>query len=182
VKELRAHGFDATGIDKHDPSTPHCTQGTIEEYIASAPFDAAVARLSMHHVAHLGAAFARIRAALAVGGLFVMQEFSWAAITPEVIAWVREHATDFGPNPHTADLWSGSIADVRPRWLERYGELHGGEAMLFAFDTYFTRRVLTPMPYLAWLIDRPDLVEAEGEAIAAGEIPALGFLCIGEAL
>jgi SAM-dependent methyltransferase len=181
VSELRAHGFDAAGIDKREATAPHCTQCAIEDYVAPAPFDAAVARLSLHHVANLGVAFARIRAALVPGAPFVLQEFGWTNLSRAGIAWVRENAPGFGPDPHTVDLWSDSEQDVERRWVDRYGELHGMDAMLFAFDAYFHRHTLRVAPYYAWLIGWPELAEAERVAIAEGRFPSLGFICIGKA-
>lgn len=182
VERLRALGFDAIGIDTRESATPHCSQVSIEDYVADEPFDAVVARLSLHHTAHLGAVFERMRALLIDGGTFVMQEFSWAALSPQMVSWVRSHADGPGPEPHTVDLWNATQAEIGRRWITRYGELHSRDAMLFAADAFFTRRELVAVPYVSWLIDRPELVDAERAALVERRFPPLGFLYVGQAV
>ena len=98
---FREQGFDAHGIDLREPSSEFCVQASIEEYIASEPFDAVVARLSLHHVPHLGLAFQRMREALRPDGTFVMQEFDWTAWSSDFLSWIREVASGPGPEPRT---------------------------------------------------------------------------------
>jgi SAM-dependent methyltransferase len=182
VEELRALGFDARGIDVKEPSSAFCAQIAVEDFVVDEPFDAVVARLSLHHTNHLGAVFERIRAALPSGGTLVVQEFAWTAFSPKTISWVREQTNAPGPEPRTVDLWSGSPAEVVRRWIARYGELHTMDAILFAADAFFARRDLTPVPYVSWLIDLPELVEAESDALGNRLFPPLGFVYAGEAL
>jgi len=182
VTRLRASGFDAVGIDLREPVAAHCVQMSIEEFVADEPFDAVVARLSLHHTAHLGGVFERMRALLIDGGTLVMQEFGWAALSPQLVTWVRGCAHGPGAEPHTVDLWDGTPADVGRRWVTRYGELHSRDALLFAADAFFTRRELVAVPYVAWLIDRPELVESERAALNERRFPPLGFVYVGQAV
>ena len=180
VELLRENGFDAFGIDVREPTSKYCTQVSIEEFVASEPFDAVIARLSLHHVPHLGLAFERMRAALRPDGTFVMQEFDWTAWSAEFLSWIRTAASGPGPEPRTVDLWSGTASDVAKQWLARYGELHGGDALLFSADAFFDRRELQNVPYGAWLIDRPELVDSEAAALHERRFRSLGFVFVGK--
>jgi len=182
VAQMRALGFDALGIDRREPVGEFCVQATVEDYVADEPFDAVVARLSLHHTDHLGAAFERMRAMLLDGGTLIMQEFAWAALSPQMVAWVRAKVNGPGADPHTVDLWEGTPAEVGRRWIARYGELHSRDAMLFAADAYFARRELAIVPYVSWLIDRPELLEDERAALEERRFPPLGFLYVGQAV
>ena len=59
---LAAVGHDVVAIDPEAPSGGIFRQVTLEEFEASAPFDAAVASLSLHHVADLEAAVDKVAA------------------------------------------------------------------------------------------------------------------------
>jgi SAM-dependent methyltransferase len=180
VELLRDQGFEAYGIDLREPSSEFCVQASIEDYVATERFDAVVARLSLHHVPHLGLAFQRMSEALRTDGTFVMQEFDWTAWSEEFLDWVRDVASGPGPEPRTVDLWMGTAEDVAREWLARYGELHGGDALLFAADSFFVRTDYLAVPYAAWLIDRPDLLEVEETALREQRFAPLGFVYVGQ--
>jgi hypothetical protein len=181
VEQLRALDFDAHGIDLREPTSPFCVQSAIEDYVCDEPFDLVVARFSIHHTRHLGRIFERIRSHLPSGAPFVMQEFSWTAFGEDALRWTREHANAPGPDSRTVDLWSGSTPAVFRRWAERYGDLHALEPMLYAADAFFVRRDLVAVPYLGWLIDRPEIVAPEREAIRRGSFAPLAYIYVGDA-
>ena len=84
---LAADGFDVLAVDPKAPSGGIFRQTTIEELGDEGPFDAAVASLSLHHVADLGVAIGRVHSLLRPGGPFVVREFAWDHVDEPTARW-----------------------------------------------------------------------------------------------
>jgi SAM-dependent methyltransferase len=119
---------------------------------------------SLHH-ADLERVLPAMAGLLRPGGLVVVSEFSWEAYDERAAAWVAEHdpARD------------ASVA----AWREEHGDLHTGERVLAALDGTFTRRSVTARPFLASMLERPELERDELAEIERDRLPALGWWWAG---
>jgi SAM-dependent methyltransferase len=166
VERLAASGFDAVGVDPKAPASPRLVRARVEDATGIGRFDAICAVTSLHH-AELERVLPAIAGLLRPGGLVLVSEFSWEAYDVRAADWVAEHdpARD------------ASVA----AWREEHGDLHTGEHVLAALDEAFERRSLTGRPFLASLLNRPDLERGELAAIERDRLPALGWWWTGAA-
>jgi SAM-dependent methyltransferase len=160
VERLAAAGLDAVGVDPNAPASPRLVRARVEDATGIGRFDAICAVTSLHH-ADLERVLPAIAGLLRPGGLVLVSEFSWEAYDVHAADWVAEHdpARD------------ASVA----AWREEHGDLHTGEHVLAALDEAFERRSLTGRPFLASLLNRPDLERGELAAIERDRLPALGW-------
>jgi SAM-dependent methyltransferase len=167
TRELWAQGYAVTGIDPQAPEGQAFIRTTLEDFASRAPFDAAVALRSLHHVGDLKRAV----------------ESLWQAVRPGAKVIVLEWAVE-------------RLDDAAWEWLERHGlEDHAHEdehrgrvpphvipltevmaAMAERFDLRFEERGT----FLARERGREDLHATEEAAIAAGELQALGARLVYE--
>jgi SAM-dependent methyltransferase len=166
VERLAAAGFDAVGVDPNAAASPRLVRARVEEATGIGRFDAICAVTSLHH-ADLERVLPAIAGLLRPGGLVLVSEFSWEVYDERAAAWVSEH------DPAR----EASVA----AWRDEHDELHTGEHVLAALDEGFERRSLTPRPYLASVLGRPDLEREELAAIERGRLPALGWWWAGDA-
>jgi SAM-dependent methyltransferase len=160
VERRAAAGFDAVGVDPKAPASPRLVRERVEDATGIGRFDAVCAVTSLHH-ADLERVLPAIAALLRPGGLVLVSEFSWEAYDVRAADWVAEHdpARD------------ASVA----AWRDEHGDLHTGEHVLAALDEAFGRRSLTRRPFLASLLNRPELEREELAAIERDRLPALGW-------
>jgi SAM-dependent methyltransferase len=160
VERLAAAGFDAVGVDPRAPASPRLVRERVEEAEGIGRFDAVCAVTSLHH-AELERVLPAIAGLLRPGGVVLVSEFSWEAYDERAADWVAEHdpARD------------ASVA----AWRDEHGNLHTGEHVLAALDAAFQRRSVTPRPFLASLLNRPELEREELAAIERDRLPALGW-------
>lgn len=166
VERLAAAGFDAVGVDPNAPASPRLVRARVEDATGIGRFNAICAVTSLHH-ADLERVLPAIAGLLRPGGLVVVSEFSWEAYDVRAADWVaeRDPARD------------ASVA----AWRDEHGDLHTGEHVLAALDEAFERRSFTPRPFLASLLNRPDLEREELAAIERDRLPALGWWWMGTA-
>lgn len=190
ARSMAATGHRIVAIDPEAPQGSIFKRVTIEEFVALEPFDAAVATLSLHHIADLDAAVAKIAGLVVPGGTFVVVEFASDRFDEATAAWALKHLI-----PGTEDGWlarrrnewkaqdgggDGSrFADYLRRWAasERF---HSAAAMVEACRSHFDEIRLEAWPYLY-----PELEgvtrEQEIAEIEAGRIQATGFSFVGSA-
>jgi ubiquinone/menaquinone biosynthesis C-methylase UbiE len=162
---LAATGHEMVAIDPEAPPGPIFVRAKLEEFRSERRFDAAVASLSLHHVADLDAAVDRIVGLLEPAGRLVVDELAWERYDDRSARWLSERG--------------GSEASVS-EWQEEHADLHRGTALLSALERRFNTGRLEWLPYLARM-ERLG-AEAEGEearAIAAGELDPCGFRWVG---
>jgi SAM-dependent methyltransferase len=161
---LAADGFDVLAVDPKAPSGTIFRQTTIEELGDEGPFDAAVASLSLHHVADLGVAIGRVHSLLRPGGPFVVREFAWDHVDEPTARWdYRRRGKE------------GGLAE----WRGEHHHLHGFAALRSALDRRFRERSFAWGPYLAEYEPGEGDGGEERRLIEAGEIRAVGFLYVG---
>lgn len=178
VSHFREIGFDARGIDKKDPKCAFCIECSLEEYSPHIRFDVVTARLALHHTDDLSRAMRCLRDLMADDGVFVAQEFAWEVIDVDAIEWVRKHIDRPGPAPMTIDLHRGDPTGVLKTWHETYGDLHSFAAFKTGAAALFVTIHEEPVPYLSWVLDRPDCLDEERAAIHARRINPIGRICV----
>jgi SAM-dependent methyltransferase len=162
-----------TAIDPAAPEGPIFRQVSLEEFEGEERFDAAVASRSLHHIADLGAALAKLRGLLVPGGRLIVLEHAWERFDEPTARWYLDKRRAL--HAHAAESVEASLAD----WEADHAGLHTAEVMRRELDRCFTGRYFAWTPYL-----HGELGEAvereERRLIDAGEIRPTGFVYVGE--
>ena len=187
---MAAAGHRVVAIDPGAPLGPLFQPVTIEAFVASEPFDAAVATLSLHHIADLDAAVAKIAGLVIPGGTFVVVEFAWDRLDEATAAWALEHlapASEDGWLARRRNAWhaedggddGSGFADYLRRWAASEN-FHSATAMIDALRSHFHEIRFERWPYLY-----PELGgvtrEREIAEIEEGRIQAMSFSFVGSA-
>jgi SAM-dependent methyltransferase len=167
ARALSAAGHDVVAIDPDAPAGAIFRRVTLEEFEASARFDAAVASLSLHHVADLEAAVDKVAGLLVPEGTFVVNEFAWERLDGRAAGWAAERLGDV------------DAPAVEAQWEREHRDLHTGGAVLAALERRFDRLRFDRVPYIARMLRRPGAEADEARAIAAGRLDPVGFRWIG---
>jgi len=182
VPVLRAHGYDAEGVDPEAPEGPHYHRVEFERYTLKHPAAAIVASTSLHHVADLEAVIDLIAAALEPGGVLVVIEWARERFDEATARWCfdRLPAGEPGWLHRLRDDW---LASGQP-WLDylrgraEAEHLHTGQDILARLGSRFATQLVVDGPYFF-----PDLDEVtaadEQAAIDTGRIQANGIRYIG---
>jgi SAM-dependent methyltransferase len=160
-------GHDVVAIDPDAPAGAIFRRVALEEFAASAPFDAVVASLSSHHIADLEAAVDKVVALLVPEGTFVVNEFAWERLDGRAAGWAAERLGDVDPPA------------VEAQWEREHRDLHTGRAVLAALERGFETLRFDWAPYIARMLRRPEAEADEARAIAAARIDPVGFRWIG---
>ena len=190
ARTISAAGYRVVAIDPEAPEGPIFERVTIEEFVATGQFDAAVAAVSLHHIDELAAAVAKIAALLVPGGAFVVVELASDRFDAATAAWALEHL-DVGKEhswlARLRDEWkaqdggndASGFSDYVLRWAAS-NNFHRGAAMLEVYQRHFDESELEVWPYLypelAGVTRKQELAEIE-----AGRIQAMGFSFVGSA-
>jgi ubiquinone/menaquinone biosynthesis C-methylase UbiE len=164
---LAEAGHDVVAIDPGAPAGAIFRRVTLEEFEASAPFDAVAASLSLHHVADLEAAVDKVAGLLASEGRFVVNEFAWERLDGRAASWAAERLGD------------AEASAVQAQWEREHRGLHTGGAVLAALERRFESLHLEWVPYIARMLRLPEAEADEARAIAAGTLAPVGFRWIG---
>ena len=167
---LRDAGYDVLAIDPDAPEGDIFRRVTLEELSEAGAFDAAVAQWSLHHIADLPAAVAKLAA---LAPLLVVEEFAWDLTDEPTGEWYeaqRREAAAAG-----RELRGPPLAE----WNEHHGGLHGFETMRSALVREFVGRRFEPRPHLYRYLGGGETEAVERAAIAEGSIRALGFRWVG---
>jgi SAM-dependent methyltransferase len=153
---LRGRGHQALGVDPEVPHGDSFERSRIQDFVAGAPFDGALAIRSLHHVGGLGGAVEVIARALEPGGRLVVFEFAIEAVDERALGWCAV-------NRLRTPTHTGSAPEVAP--LQRVRDALGAR---------FTELAREPAPYLARELGEPELEPAELAAIEDGQLAAAG--------
>jgi SAM-dependent methyltransferase len=167
TKELAGRGYEVTGVDPQAPEGAEFVRTTLEDFAADAPFDAAVALRSLHHVGDLQLAVESLWRALAPGARVVVLEWAVERLDDSVWEWLARQGLE--DHAHGDDHASRVPPHVIPltEVMAAMGE---------RFQPIFEERGT----FLARERGREDLHQVEEAAIAAGELPALGARLVYE--
>jgi SAM-dependent methyltransferase len=159
---LAEDGHDVLAIDPK-PQGEHVRQAALLDVEGS--FDAAVAVVSLHHIEPLEPSLAHLGELVRPGGTLVIDELDVDALDERAARWWIEH----GGNGHDP---IEMIAEMRRH-------IHAMSRIVDALSPAFALEAPVRGPYLhRWHLP-PGLLEAEEQAIAAGEIPRVGVRLVG---
>jgi SAM-dependent methyltransferase len=165
ARALATAGYEVLAIDPA-PAGADVRAASLHELAEpAASFDAAVAITSLHHIEPLEASLGHLAQLLKPGGTLVVDEFDVAAFDERAAGWwlAQRHALG-AAEEMTADDLVG----------EHRAHLHPLERIVVTLEPHFQVGIPLSGPYLyRWDLDvsvRP----REEEAIARGEIPAVG--------
>ena len=170
VRELTQLGYEAVGVDPRAPDGDHFLRSEVEEVadlLGAQPWDAVVAARVLHHVDPLDDGVALLAQ---LAPTLLVDEFAPDLITGDAQTWYEER------RPAAGNVQAPERIDD---WRRRHPDLHPHDMVLGALRRRYEERELVWVPYFhRWL--RSSAVEAEERAaIAAGEIPAVGWRWAG---
>jgi SAM-dependent methyltransferase len=172
--ELAGRGWDLLAIDPEAPDGPIFRRVTLEQLDEPGPFDAVVARRSLHHIHDLHGAVARIASLLAPGAPFLLVEFAHERLDGDTADWYLGQL---------AALHAAGRAEAPPRNVEElraeYDGLHTSEAMLGALRERFHELFFERTPYLHGELSGVASEALERTLIEAGAIEPTGFRWVG---
>lgn len=167
ARALDGAGLKVLAIDPEAPEGPIFRRTTLEELEPTEPYDAAVARYSLHHIENLNSALDKISSLLLPRGRLVIEEFGWDRFDRSTAEWYgREQGTS-------------SVDSALAEWRREHEGLHSYEAMRLALDARFSEQLFEWRPYLYRCLERDELEANEREAISEGQIQAVGFRYVG---
>jgi len=167
ARAVDAAGYGVLAIDPEAPEGPIFQRTTLEELDQVGPFDAAIASYSLHHIENLNPALDRLATLLQPHGGLVIEEFGWDRLDQATAEWYGRQQG----NP--------SVESVLAEWRAEHEGLHGYEEMRRALDERFAENYFEWRPYLYRCLERDDLETGERDAVAQGEIRAIGFRYMG---
>jgi ubiquinone/menaquinone biosynthesis C-methylase UbiE len=167
ARGLQEAGFTILAIDPEAPEGPIFRRTTLEALDEAEPFNATVASYSLHHIENLEAALDKIASLLLPEGRLVIEEFGWDRVDRSTAEWYGQ------------EQGGASSESVQADWRDEHEGLHPYEAMRRALDERFAESSFEWRPYLYRCLEREELEEPEREAIARGQIQAVGFRYVG---
>jgi len=167
-------GYRVTAIDPEAPAGAIFQPVSLEDFADPGPFDAILANLSLHHIADLRAALAKIRRLLRPGGRLIVNEHAWDRLDEPTARWYLEQRTAIDPDP------PGSVEQCLDEWVADHVGLHSSAAMRAELDRRFEQRFFVWTPYLNRELGNAVDERTERNLIAAGAIQATGFRYVGE--
>lgn len=188
ARSMAAAGHRVVAIDPDAPRGSLFQPVSLEEFVASEPFDAAVATLSLHHIADLDAAVAKIAGLIIRGGTFVVVEFASDRLDEATVAWALEHlgpASEEGWLARRRNEWkaqdggddASGFADYLRRWAASEN-FHSATAMIDVLRSHFREMRFERWPYLYPALEGVTR-EQEIAEIEKGRIQATGFSFVG---
>lgn len=159
---LTAAGYEVVAIDP--ASEAENVRRVALHELDEAPFDAALAVVSLHHVDPLAESLARLAALVRPGGVLAIDEIDFERLDERAARWWLERSGH-----------GGDVADV----LGVIDHMHSLARLREGLEPDFELGEPVRGPYLyRWSI--PTDVRADEETgIAAGEIPAMGARLVG---
>jgi SAM-dependent methyltransferase len=172
ARALADSGYEIVAIDPDAPEGELFLAVSLEEFVASEPFDAIVASRSLHHIHDLANAVTTIANLLKPEGRFILDEHACDRLDEKTARWYMEQRAHDPNAPSSLDV---CLAD----WEAEHHDLHGYAAMRDELDRHFSERFFSWMPYLYGELS--SVAEEEERAlIEEGSIQAMGFRYVGE--
>jgi SAM-dependent methyltransferase len=166
---LSASGWDVVAIDPK-ADEPHVLPVALADYDAAAPFDAAVAVVSLHHVEPLEASLRHLAELLRPGAPLLVDEFDVSALDERAAAWWLEQR-----RAHADDWHSDHAAETPPELIASMREhVHALDDVRSALAPWFELGDPVPGTYLyRWKLGE-SLRGEEERLVEAGELPRTG--------
>jgi SAM-dependent methyltransferase len=181
TRELIDRGYDAHGIDPRAPDGPPFERIGLEDLRAEHRYGAAIAVVSLHHVADLALAVERLAQAIVPGGLLLVDEFDREQLDPPTTAWWWRQrqalaAAGAGPEPEHGHAHSHHAAVHHD-----LAEIHTWDAVSAALAARFEERSVERVEYLYRYETHLALQPLERAMIELGAIKATGVRYVGRA-
>jgi SAM-dependent methyltransferase len=170
ARAVAAAGYDVVAIDPEPGADGVLPVALAELDEPDASFDAAVAVVSLHHIAPLDGSCERLGAVLRSGATLLVDEFDLERFDERAVAWwlERRRLLGFEETKPAHEL----VAHMR-------AELHPLSRIQAALDVHFELGPPLRGSYLnRWHLDE-GLRPLEEELIASGDLPAVGVRLIG---
>jgi SAM-dependent methyltransferase len=172
VPELAARGYEALGVDPNAPTGPRYLQRAFEDaadVLAAEQWDVVVAARVLHHVEPLEPGIALLAR---LAPLLLVDEFAPDLVAGSAQAWYEErrHTLPGAQGPESIDDWRGHV---------HHADLHPHDRLLAALRARYDELELEWLPYFHRWLRLPEVEPEERAAIAAGEIPAVGWRWAG---
>jgi SAM-dependent methyltransferase len=165
ARSVRAAGYEVLAIDPAPSGADVRPVPLLELDEPAASFDAALAVTSLHHVEPLEESVGRLVELLAPGGVLVVDEFDVGAFDERAAEWWLQQRRALGTEEQTT---AGELVG------EHRAHLHPLERVVAALVPHFHVGAPVYGPYLYRWGLAESLRRDEEDAIAAGEIPAVG--------
>ena len=172
ARALADAGYRVTAIDPRAPAGTIFRQVTLEAFDARERFDAAVAIVSLHHIADPGLAVRKIGGLLTRRGRLIVEEFAKERFIDRPTAewyWRQRKAGD------DFERWLSE-------WIDAHSDMHPFAAIHASLEQHFAGRYFARVPYLHSYDLDPAVEPIERTLIARGEIQATGTRYVGEPL
>lgn len=166
ARALADAGYEVLAIDPAAPADGSVQAVALHE-LDEAPFDAAVAVVSMHHVRPLPDSCRRLAELIRPRGSLVLDEFDVDRVDERAAGWVLSHLEG-----HEARQPSEVIADLRHH-------CHPLSELRAALEPWFELSETARGPYLYRFTEDVELREAEERLIATGSLPVTGARMLG---
>lgn len=198
--ELMRRGFDIAGIDSDADAVSRARKRGVNVIEASwpdcgvGPVDAVVFTRSLHHIAPLKEAIAKIQDVLEPDGILLVEDFACDEVGPDAIRWFLRIIRSRESRTLIADAHNEFVEallnadDAVEAWhREHEHDLHTVPEMTRAIEEVFEIRDRARVPYLyRYLIDAlPETREAasfaqrvlrdEAESAGRGRFPLVGI-------
>lgn len=173
VAELVARGYDAVGVDPRAPAGERFRRVSLDEWDEPGPWDAVVCGRVLHHVHPLAPALDRIAS---LAPLLLVDEFAWDRIDAAAQEWYEGQyrmLAAAGQEPEAP----ASLDE----WRARHPDLHTETTLRSALDERWRELVFERRPYLHRWLRGPSSRALEESLVAAGAIPAIGWVYAGVA-
>ena len=122
ARALAASGYEVVAIDPDAPEGELFLAVSLEEFVASEPFEAVVASRSLHHIHDLASAVKTIANLLKPGGRFFLDEHACDRLDEKTARWYLEQRAHDRDAPSSLEA---CLAD----WEADHHDLHGYAAM-----------------------------------------------------
>ncbi len=185
VPQLRAAGYQASGVDPAAPAGPGYHQVGFEHWDPPGASDAMLACTSLHHVADLGRALDLMHAALRPGGTLVVVEWARERFDEATARWCFARLPADRGEPNWLQELCGQWRDSGQSWAAccrswaAAERLHTGQDILRALGRRFD--ATGPVSYgpyffpdLAGITDQDEQAAIDGGQIQPGRIRYTG--------
>jgi SAM-dependent methyltransferase len=181
TRALADRDFEAHGIDPRAPEGALFERVALEDLRVDRRYDAAIAVVSLHHVADLALAVERLAEAIVPGGLLLVDEFDREQLDPPTTAWLRHQrqalaAAGVGAEPEHAHEHEHHAAT-----LHDLAEIYAWDTVSAALATRFEERSVERVEYLYRYETHLALQPLERAMIELGAIKATGVRYVGRA-
>jgi SAM-dependent methyltransferase len=165
ARALAADGYDVVAIDPEPRGRAVRRVGLQELDAPAGSFDAAIAVTSLHHVEPLEPSLRHLAELLSPGAALVVDEFDVGAFDERAAGWWLEQRRALGGAPE---------ATAEELVRDHRAHLHPLAKILAALEPDFDADVPLYGPYLYRWNLAESLRPEEEDAVARGEIPAVG--------